>query len=523
MSDFKDQPIHACFFLAGPIVKENFLLAAEIRRRQPGAHLSAFICGRKHLLQAVQKLDGTPNAFNRYDWLNDMITKWLNTPLDRTKLARYEEIFGADMMRRLITADRELGVGLVTGGIVERTRLIDRTQNDDDVRWRYVVGILDYLFELMNDAKPDVIFIYAIAGIDAMALSIVAKHFGIPAVQMIFTRVDDWQLLDDDTMGMLSEVKEIYGKALKNPSLVADRQAIADKYFDSFVNKPVNPIDTIVWVENLLNEHSFLGILKTLAMDAARWVAIALGLKGSRGNWRQRYGSFMFWISLRRFVAMQYFLRIKRVMLESVVGDAPFIYYPLHVDPEMTTMILGDKFTNQLANIEAIAKQMPAGYKLIVKEHIPMIGKRPIGYYKAIESLPDVHMVSPFENSFKLINKAALTVTVTGTAAWENMMLGRVPVIMGQVHFLNMGEGFVHAPDPTNLHEKIKEALATKPITPEKMKLYIASMLKDAFEFSMSYIWFNGKIDETALQKALSEMVDRFEACAIKKRKQKET
>lgn len=518
MSDFEKQPLRMCFFLGGSFFKENLKLAAEIRRQQPGAHLSAFVCGRKHLLNAVKKLDGTPNAFNRYDWLNNQITKWLNTPLDRAKLAKYEEIFGTDLLRRLITADRELGYGLVTGGHVEMTRLIARTKDDDDARWRYVVGILDFMFEFMNDTKPDVVFLYAIAGTDAMAMSVVAKHLGIPAVQMIFTRVGDWNLLDDDTMGMLSEVKQIYRKALKDPSIVADKFPIANEYFENFVNRPSNPNDTATWVKKLLREHSFKGIAKTLAMDTARWIAISLGLQGSRGIWRQRYGSSIFWGSLRRFVAMQYFLRSKRVMLEDVVGDAPFVYYPLHVDPEMTTMVLGDKLTDQVATIAAISKQMPAGYKLIVKEHIPMLGKRPWGYYKAINSLPDVHMVSPFESSFKIIQKAALTVVITGTSAWENMMFGRVPVIMGNVHFLNLEEGAIYAPELTTLHAKIKEAMNAKPVSSEKMKLYIASMLKDAFEFSVAYIWFNGQIEDSVLQKSLMEMVERFKSYAIKKR-----
>lgn len=518
MIDFSLNPPRIFFFLGGALFKENLLLAKEIRERHPQAHLSAFICGRRHLLEAVQALDNTPSAFDNYQWLNSLITQWLSTPLDRNKLAEYEKLFGTDTLRRLITADRELGYGLVTGGIVEKTKLINATKDNDDVRWRYIVGLLDYLFNTMQEQKPDMVFLYGIAGADAMAMSLVAHHLGIPAPQMIFSRIGDWHLLDDDTMGMLREVKDLYQQALANPALVEKALPEASAYFDNFVNRPFNTTDMLVWTKKLLRENSFAGIIRTLAIDAARWIAISLGLQGSRGNWRQRHGSSIFWISLRRFITMQYFLRRKQASLEEIVGDTPFIYYPLHVDPEMTTMILGDKLTNQVATIEAISKQMPAGYKLVVKEHIPMLGKRPPGYYKSIQRLPDVHLVSPFENNFKIIQRAALTITVTGTSAWENMMLGRVPVILGQVHFLNMGEGFVHAPELANLSEKIRQAMTAKPIPAERMKLYIASMIENAFEFSIGYIWFNTPTDEKIIHQSLSDIVDRFETYIRKKR-----
>ena len=59
-----------------------------------------------------------------------------------------------------------------------------------------------------------------------------------------------------------------------------------------------------------------------------------------------------------------------------------YIYYPLHVDPKLSTMVLSPYHTNQLAIIESLAKNIPPHFYLVVKEHFPMIGFRPKDFTK---------------------------------------------------------------------------------------------------------------------------------------------
>ena len=116
-------------------------VAQELRDRHPKCKLSAFISGRHYLVDNIKKLDDTPYAFNRYDVLNDMTTQWLNTPVDYKRLEFYRKKLGDDILRKIITADREIGYGYVVGGYVERTPLIDyfeknKSMLDDDAQRR---------------------------------------------------------------------------------------------------------------------------------------------------------------------------------------------------------------------------------------------------------------------------------------------------------------------------------------------------------------------------------------------------
>ena len=91
-------------------------------------------------------------------------------------------------------------------------------------------------------------------------------------------------------------------------------------------------------------------------------------------------------------------------------------------------------------------------------------------------------IVSPFENSLSLIQQAALTCVITGTAAWEAMLLKRPAIIIGDSPFLTVGSGFVHCPDLSSLPGAIAQALVSPPVDDDRLLIYIASTLRESFE-----------------------------------------
>ena len=72
-------------------------------------------------------------------------------------------------------------------------------------------------------------------------------------------------------------------------------------------------------------------------------------------------------------------------------------------------------YTDQLAIVESLVKSLPLEMSLLVKEHVPMLGQRPAGFYARLKRMPGVNLVSPFENSCSLINRAAFRLCNNGT------------------------------------------------------------------------------------------------------------
>lgn len=175
-----------------------------------------------------------------------------------------------------------------------------------------------------------------------------------------------------------------------------------------------------------------------------------------------------------------------------------YIFYPLHFEPETSTSVASYKMTNQVALIEQITKNMPFGFRLLVKEHLPSVGLRPTGFYDRIKSLPDVHLISPFEDPFNLIKKAKLVVVLTGTAGWESIMIGTPVLIFGQVEYTGIGKGFRTFNDIVNFEDDILEAMHTPSATETELVHFIAAQLflkTNLSSSDMSAVFDNRKCD----------------------------
>lgn len=65
------------------------------------------------------------------------------------------------------------------------------------------------------------------------------------------------------------------------------------------------------------------------------------------------------------------------------ITDKKIIYFPLQVEPDRNLLLGAPDFTDQINSVIQIAKSLPVGYKLYVKEH-PGQNRtwREISYYK---------------------------------------------------------------------------------------------------------------------------------------------
>jgi capsule polysaccharide modification protein KpsS len=113
-------------------------------------------------------------------------------------------------------------------------------------------------------------------------------------------------------------------------------------------------------------------------------------------------------------------------------------------------MIDATNFTNQLHVIELLAKNVPANHKLYVKEHPYMIGQRPTGFNDNLAKIPNVKIIYPLSSTKDIIARASVVATITGTAGWERLMMGRPVLVIGECLFSNF-PGVVRCTDPNQL------------------------------------------------------------------------
>lgn len=110
----------------------------------------------------------------------------------------------------------------------------------------------------------------------------------------------------------------------------------------------------------------------------------------------------------------------------------PFVYFPLHLQPEMTTSILGGVYRDQLMAIEATAAMLPEGYLIYVKENPKQDGRyrRPLFYHR-LRRIPQVRMMPSHANTHDLTGGSDYVATISGTVAWEAILMGKPALVFG--------------------------------------------------------------------------------------------
>ena len=112
---------------------------------------------------------------------------------------------------------------------------------------------------------------------------------------------------------------------------------------------------------------------------------------------------------------------IDKHFIKKIDDETKFVLYLIHVEPEIVLLMGAPYYTDQISVIRNIAKSMPIGYKLYVKEHPGQEehGWREKSFYKEILSMPNVSIIHPFADLKKLMNQCSLVITIRGTASME--------------------------------------------------------------------------------------------------------
>ena len=260
---------------------------------------------------------------------------------------------------------------------------------------------------------------------------------GIPALKpraaCISGRIE---FMDETCNGSMRGWRQCYETALAgntNPKIAN----AADKWLSSFRNRPERPAYSEKASVVSFDIGRFAGGLwRGIAarFDRAYWESL-INCPLDRVLYQRDPAGSVFikdflWRELRASI-----LRRSRLFKESIDLNEPFIYLPLQFTPEISTLTHGLEYEDPLALVERAAKFCPAGYRIYVKEHTSMVGRRPLRTYRRMRKFHNVTIVPPTIGTFDLIRNAKAVMTVTSTAGWEAFVLGKPVLTLGHVFF----------------------------------------------------------------------------------------
>ena len=119
--------------------------------------------------------------------------------------------------------------------------------------------------------------------------------------------------------------------------------------------------------------------------------------------------------------------------------EADFIYVPLQNQPELSTSALGGIWRDQLLMIEALAQDLPEGWKIYVKENPRQtaFARGPLFFHR-LSRIPAVQFLPSHANTHALSSKAKFTAAVTSNACWESVRKGKAAVAFGRSWYRSM-------------------------------------------------------------------------------------
>lgn len=116
--------------------------------------------------------------------------------------------------------------------------------------------------------------------------------------------------------------------------------------------------------------------------------------------------------------------------------NRPYVYFALHMQPELTTTAIGGLYEDQILALERISKLIPDDWVIYAKEN-PIQTEQYRGnfFFARLARLPNVCLVSQQVNTFELIEHSQFVATITGTVGWEAVTGGKNVLVFGHTWY----------------------------------------------------------------------------------------
>lgn len=184
----------------------------------------------------------------------------------------------------------------------------------------------------------------------------------------------------------------------------------------------------------LMNMTAYLLTRKPLALLNPRFMNRLLAqmrrIHAGLPEWRDPFARFF------HETQLGYFEHLIEYEQGEVDLSGEFVYFPLQLQPEMTTSSLGGEYSDQALAIERLADMLPDGVRILVKEN-PKQGAYMRGpmFFHRLRRIPAVQFLPASANTHALTAKARFIATITGTVGWEAICQGKPALAFGQAWY----------------------------------------------------------------------------------------
>ncbi|MCF6349955.1 MAG: hypothetical protein L3J23_02860 [Flavobacteriaceae bacterium] len=251
----------------------------------------------------------------------------------------------------------------------------------------------------------------------------VSKKFNIKHVSFYGIRFKNKTAISYDILNNFNEINEAYKKF--------SLQKVTKEMYEpinAFVNKPVQPS----YMNNTINGSTInLVFIKEFFIRFKKYFFVK----------RHKYDLFtnnpfkLSGFKLKKVFNAKKINLFHNFIFDKVNLTEKYFLFPLHMQPEASTLILASNYVEQKTAIINISKLIPPNVKLYIKEHRSALGQNRISFYRELKKYPNIKLVSFKENTFNLIKHSLGTINLSSTVGLETLFLKKPSLVLGNVFY----------------------------------------------------------------------------------------
>lgn len=308
-------------------------------------------------------------------------------------------------------ADRAVGLGFSPGGFYHPRSTAAENASDLGVTASYVHQ-LDFWEREIRERNIDVVmngFYFEFFA---------AKANGRDFRWALSARNENFYLWSDSCFGELGPLEKTFNEMspLATAAELKDAPVLNRKQLDQIIDRA-----KLSNMSSRLLRHAFRHAVRFVRGDKSkpyRFSSVAASI------WRER-----------RVLRDLYRMNLPKVA--DLVGR-DYAFYALQVEPESNFQGYSPEYFYQHAAIMSLARDLPAGVVLVVKEHLPAAGRRPDRFHDQIRLLKNVIFVDPRESGLELARNARVVATINGTVGQEAAVMGKPVITFGRHNLYNI-------------------------------------------------------------------------------------
>ncbi|OGJ82273.1 hypothetical protein A2412_02675 [Candidatus Peribacteria bacterium RIFOXYC1_FULL_58_8] len=254
------------------------------------------------------------------------------------------------------------------------------------------------------------------------------KHRGIPTLWFADAMVQDTCFLERDWRASSPALRERYEELLRTYPEGTDPLSIAlEPRFEHTYAALSSPKGE---KGDFFKITYWQSVCNLLRRNTSLFFKHGVDYLAPRGWWR----AFNTWTRWRH-------VRSRRAFYDAhvVLPDLakPFIYMPLHFQPEASTVPRSGSYADQILMAGLLDASLPADAFIYVKEHPWESGwlQRSIPYYQELLSIPKVRLLPRTFDTFQLREHCIAVATGTGSAGFEGLFRGKPVLLFGHTFY----------------------------------------------------------------------------------------